>query len=210
MAIRKSKKCANCGEKLKDSYSFCPNCGMPTGNQQKNYGILGKREIKGQTPMQPEIFSGIGSGIFNKMLGSAMKMLEKEMQKEMSQSPLNNSRVKVMINGKEINPQNKDEKGSKKFLPIEFSKENLNKWTKLEKTEPISNLKRVDDKIEYEIEVPGVESIKDVSIVKLENSLEVKALAKKTAYVKTVPINLPLKKYSLLKGKLILELDASL
>ena len=204
------KRCENCNEKLKSSYSYCPNCGMPTKNNEKNYGLLGKRELKSQTPLAPEIFSGIGSGVLNKMLGNAMKMLEKEMKKGVNPNPLPNSKVKIMINGKELNLDERPKKENLKILPIEFSKENLNKWSKLEKKEPPSKLKRLDDKIEYEIEVPGVDSIKDVSIVKLENSIEVKALSKKTAYIKTIPIDLPLKKYSLLKGKLTLELDASM
>jgi hypothetical protein len=58
--------------------------------------------------------------------------------------------------------------------------------------------------------MPGVETIKDISIIKLEKSLEITAISKENAYVKIIPIDMPLKKFTLLKGKLTLELDASM
>ena len=150
--------------------------------------------------------------MINKMVSSTFKMLEKEFQMGMpSNQKFPQARVKLMVNGKEIAPEitklnRKDP--NVKFLPIEFSEDNLQKWKKVKKKEPKSKLKRVEDKIEYEVEIPGVKSIKDISIVKLENSLEIKAVGDKTGYLKRIPINLPLKKYSLVKGILTLELDA--
>ena len=64
------------------------------------------------------------------------------------------------------------------------------------------------DKIQYEIEIKDVNSIKDISIIKLESSIEIKAIGEKNAYLKNIPINLPLKKYTLLNGILTLEIDA--
>ncbi len=64
------------------------------------------------------------------------------------------------------------------------------------------------DKVIYEIEMPEVKSMKDISIVKLENSIEIKAVSKKKAYIKLIPINMPITNYQLEKGKLILELEA--
>ena len=42
--------------------------------------------------------------------------------------------------------------------------------------------------------------------MKLENSIEIKALAKNKAYVKRIPINLPIINYDFSKEKLVLEL----
>jgi HSP20 family molecular chaperone IbpA/RNA polymerase subunit RPABC4/transcription elongation factor Spt4 len=207
----KKNKCKNCNRKIKNSYSFCPNCGFPIKEQKNKYGMLGKKDDE-QDKINPKIFGGIGGGMMNKMLGNALKMLEKEMTKEMGDmNNLSNGKIRLMINGKEITPKkNKDEPKQKntKFLPIDFSKDNLKKWKRLSKEEPKSNLKRVGDKINYEIEVPEVRSIQDVSIIKLENSLEVRAVGENKAYVKRIPIDLPLKKYSLLKGLLTLEMNA--
>ncbi len=207
----KKKKCKNCKERIKNSYSFCPNCGFPIKEQKNKYGMLGKKDNK-QENLNPKVFGGIGGGIMNKMLGNAIKMLEKEMAKEMGDNNnLSNGKIKLMINGKEITPKknkNDFDKKNTKFLPIDFSKDNLKKWKELSKEEPKSNIKRVDNKINYEIEIPEVRSIQDVSIIKLENSLEVRAVGEKKAYIKKIPIDLPLKKYSLLKGLLTLEMDA--
>ncbi len=205
----KKKKCNVCKKKIKGSYSFCPNCGSQIGNYEERWGILGKNDLESE---KPGILEGLGNKIINKMVSSTFKMLEKELKKGFS-NPKNvpKTRMKLMINGKEIIPQggkNYQTDSNTKFLPIEFSNENLKRWKNMKKREPKSKLKRIEDKIEYEVEVPGVNSIKDISIIKLENSLEIKAVGKKTGYIKRIPINLPLKKYSLVKGILTLELDA--
>ncbi len=206
----KKNKCQNCNKKIKNSYNFCPYCGFQTKESKEKYGLLGKNDLQPKQ-ITPKIFTGIGGGMMNKMIGSAIKMLEKEMGKEMGNlNNLQNGKIKLMINGKEIKPQQKSTKTklNTKFLPIDFSNENLKKWKLLSKKEPESKLKRIENKINYEIKIPEVKSIKDISIIKLENSMEVRAVGEKTAYLKRIPINLPLKKYSLLKGILTLEMDA--
>ncbi len=206
------KKCKNCQEQIKNSYNFCPNCGIQLKEPSKDWGMLGKTDAKNtQIPPENNIFKAAMPGnLINKMLGSALKMLEKEMQKELGQNSMPKAKVKLMINGKEINPQNQtNQKNKAKVLPIEFTKQNLEKWVKLKKQEPKTNLKRIGDTIQYEIYVPGVSSIKDISILKLEQSLELKAIGNKYAYQKIIQINLPLKRITLLNEKITLELDAS-
>ena len=63
-------------------------------------------------------------------------------------------------------------------------------------------------KVIYEIEIPNIKSTEDVSIIRLENSIEIKIIANKTAYFKVIPVNLNLMGYEILKEKLILELDS--
>ncbi len=41
--------------------------------------------------------------------------------------------------------------------------------------------------------------------MKLENSIEIKAITKDKAYFKIIPLNLPIINYNILKEKLILE-----
>jgi len=202
------KICPNCRKKMKGSPNFCPNCGFPIKNVENEWGILGKEDSVEQEI--PKIFSGIGNGMMNRLIGSAMKILEKEMKKDMRTMP--KTKIKLMINGREMNPNlvgvSNEKDSSIKILPVDFSKENLDRWRKLKKLNPKSKIKRVENKIKYELEVPEVKSIKDVSIVKLENSLEIRAVGKKEAYFKIIPINLPLRKYSLVEGLLTLEMDA--
>ena len=203
------RKCSRCNKKIKSSHSFCSSCGFQL-KQSSDFGMLGQNDFIDNN--LSNMFSGIGGGMMNKMLGGAMKMLEKEMSKEMKKNFRQEQpkpRMRLMINGKEITPGVSKENKPTKNLPINFSEESLERYKKLPKKEPISNMKRFENKIEYELNVPGVESIRDISIINLENSLEVKAVAKKQAYFKTVPFNLPLRKFSLLKGILTLEMDAS-
>lgn len=210
------KTCNNCSEKLKSSYNFCPECGSKTNLESTKWGMLGKNDESKAEPQIPKAMGGLTGGLINKMLGNTMKMLEKELQKEMGQNQTPpNTKFKLMINGKELSPQvNLSQQGNSKenvkILPIEFSKDNLKKWSKLEKESPKTNLKRVGDEVRYEIDIDGVNSIKDISIMKLENGIEVKAISKDKAYLKTISIDLPLKKYSLFEGKLTLNLDAGM
>ncbi|NCN51579.1 zinc ribbon domain-containing protein [archaeon] len=205
------KKCKVCKETVKRKQNFCPNCGSQLKNYNETWGLLGRDDSINK---KPGIIEGFGDKIINKMISSTFKMLEKEIQKGFKGNQKTpQTKMKLMINGKEILPQEAQKNAQKKdpnlkFLPIEFSDENLKKWKKVKKKEPKSKLKRVEDKIEYEVEIPGVKSIKDISIIKLENSLEIKAVSDKAGYLKRIPIDLPLKKYSLVKGILTLELDA--
>jgi HSP20 family molecular chaperone IbpA len=150
-----------------------------------------------------------------------MKMLEKEMNKEFeknlsqfpkkNQNPNSNTRIRLMINGKDITPLiNSSEKKSNspiKTLPVNFSEENLKKFKQLKKKEPKTQIRRIGDKITYELDIPGVKSINDISITNLEEGIEIKAIAKDKAYQKNISINLPLTKYILSNGKLSLEMD---
>lgn len=88
-----------------------------------------------------------------------------------------------------------------------FSSSEQEKIAKLPRREPETRVRRLTDKIIYEISLPGVHSLKNVSVNKLENSIEIKAITKDTAYFKLIPVGLPLKEYSLKDEKLILELS---
>ena len=207
------KKCNKCKSKIDNDFDFCPYCGNSSNNNQ-DWGMLGKNDFaQNQNPFEIQ-----GFGILNKMLGSAMKMLEKEMQKEMK-SPQNQNTPKtnfeLYINGKKINPKNiqvtrkpvRQIQNQPTRHQKEFSEENLKKISKLPRKEPTTNVKRFADKLIYEIKVPGVKSIEDVSIVQLENSIEVKAISKTKVYSKLIPLSLPIINHKLEKNILVLELE---
>ena len=208
----KKKNCKRCGKKIKDSFEFCPSCGFHTN--PKDWGMLGKDDFI-ENEKEDFLFGGLNGSFLNKMLGSTLKMLEKELNKEFDkQKPeprfATKPQIRLMINGKEITPRIQStvaQKSPIKTLPINFSNENLKKFQRLEKKEPKTQVRRVGDKVTYELEIPGVESINDISIIKLESGIEVKAIGKNKAYLKNISIPLPLTKYLLSKGRLILELD---
>ena len=209
------KSCKKCRKKINSKYEFCPYCGHSSGeNLEEDWGMLGKNDyINESKQFSNSIFGGISGGMITKMLGGVMKMLEKEMQKEIKNTTRPKTNLRLMINGKEIKLNNLQNKSTNKKrqeikeIPSKnLPQENLKKFSTLPKQEPLTNIRRLGDKVVYEINIPGVKSIKDISIIKLENSIEIKALTKDKAYSKIIPINLPITNYNLSEGKLILEL----
>lgn len=225
------KTCQRCGKKTSKGNSFCPSCGFALGkiNNQQDFGMLGKNDSFNElNPFANSPFQGISGSFMNKMISNTMKMLEKEMEKEMrsnSKNPnINNNpnnlprtKIRLMINGKEVKLNEGIEKeSSKKDKPKQthfkfknFSEEQIKKFSKLHKKQPKTELKRIADKIIYEIEIPGVESVEDVSITNLESSIELKALGKEKAYSKSIPINLPIVGYDFSEGLLVLEFQGN-
>jgi hypothetical protein len=165
-----------------------------------------------------------------KMFGNVFKMLEKEMRQlnedESKINKIQNSGIpmrtnfQLFINGKRVNlPEfqshiqgnNANQEHSKKNTP-ELSKipeETLKKSSKLPRKEAKSKVQRFKDKVIYELETPGLNKIQNVLVNKLEDSIEIKVYTDKAVYIKTLPIKMPLAKYSIIpEEKLILEFRA--
>lgn len=209
----KKRKCKNCDRKINNSYEFCPHCGNSFNDHIEDWGMLGKTDTVNEfEQFSNSLFGGIGGKIIGGMLGKTLKMLEQEIQKEMkTQNTLPRTNFELIINGKRINPKDMKlsqprqvVKEQKKVLP-NISNDSLKKISTLPKKEPLTNIRRFADRVIYEINMPGVNSINDVSIISLESSIEIKAFADKTAYFKIIPINLPIINYKFLDEKLVLE-----
>ncbi|MEK6760666.1 MAG: hypothetical protein AABX93_01960 [Nanoarchaeota archaeon] len=204
------KDCIRCGEKTGNKHNFCPNCGVPfneKNSKKSDLGMLGDSDEQ-EMEIANSLFGGFGGKMMGKMLESAMKMLEKEMQKEMKKSkPKTN--LQLFVNGKKVDLGNyaQDNKMEEEEISVEkLPNSDLKGFSDLKKKEPSTNIRRLSNKVVYEVDMPGIDSEKDLSIVKLENSIEIKAMSKNKAYRKIIPIGLPIKNYNLSKGKLVLEL----
>jgi HSP20 family molecular chaperone IbpA len=223
----KKNKCCKCGSEIEKNFDFCPFCGNSLReNYKENWGMLGRNDfLEEPDSFQNTFFEGFCGRTLGKMLNSTFKMLEKEIKKSFEEQPIKNTRTnfELFINGKRINPKNikigqfpqsaqLDKQTSQKKHPLRiqqtFTRGKSKKFSKLAKTEPETNVRRLSDKIIYEINLPGVESFKDISISILEQGIEIKAISKEKAYEKKISINLPLIKKNFEKGKLFLELDA--
>ena len=204
------KQCEKCGKSANNKYDFCPYCGNPL-DENNSWGMLGKNDLNTDNPFNS---MGLGGGFLNKMLGNAMKMMEKEMQKEI-QNTKPKTNLQLYINGKKVNLGHgnikivkKEKKQPKTLMPTNvFSKENQKRFANLPKEEPKTNVRRLSDRIIFDINMPEVKSMKDISITKLESSIEIKAIAKDKAYYKIIQVGLSLIDYYLDQGKLILELE---
>ena len=226
------KKCPNCGEKIGGDYNFCPYCRAPLAKEkedEREWGMLGKNDfIPG---MGDEIKLPFGFNmLFNTLLKSLngqfntdgpagvqgkkgdKKSLVKKGGISISISTSGNKPPEIKVRSFGNAPQLKEQEPAEKDIPEEkgpkLPRINLNKFSGLPKEEPETNIRRLANKVIYEIKLPGVKSVKDVSIAQLENSIEIKALGKGKVFSKMIPINLPIKNYNLSKGKLTLELDA--
>ena len=216
----KKKKCNKCGKKIEEKYDFCPYCGNRFNSEnEEDWGMLGKNDLVNPTN---EIKLPLG---FNILFNSLMKNLSKELNNEIKKNSFENQENsrKITKDGVSIsistfgngppkirvtnmgNKKSNSGKTEKKFDSIIFTKEQAKKFSSLPKEEPKTNVRRLSSKVVYELEIPGAES-ENVSIIKLENSIEIKAISKNKSYKKLIPINLPIVNYEIKEGKLILEL----
>jgi len=231
------KKCKRCGKKIDNEFSFCPGCGSPSKDESENeedWGMLGKEDFFKDFPERAEIQMPFG---FNNLFNSLIKNLDqqfREIDKEfgkaeiprekqrippgirkggisisISTAPGRQPEIRVHSSGN-IPEFRREEEQIKKIVQEkpDLSMQKLEKFSKLPQKEPSTNIRRLSNKIIYEIDIPGVKSLKDISIIKLENSIEIKAVAKDKAYFKLIPINLPILNKKLSQEKLVLELGA--
>ena len=211
------QKCPKCNEKISKKYDFCPFCGLSLKKEKEkeDYGMLGANDdIEGE---MNNMFNSFGGGMLNKMLSGAMKMLEKEMQKEMKniekkEIKVPNSNFQLYINGKKVNLNEdfqekkgfKKEKINQKELPTP-SEKIIKNSIKLPREEAKSKLTRISNKVIYEIEAPGIKNMESILIRKLEDSVEIRIFTKNKVLNKNLTVKLPLIKYYLEKERLYLE-----
>ena len=210
------KKCPNCDRKIENSHKFCPFCGYDiSGRDNEDFGFLGRDDLDNNFE---SMFNNLGGLPLNKIFQSAMKMMEKtirETQKQEVNPPkesFNNSMdIQFFVNGKKVFPETRVRQQIQnpiKKIENEISPNKIERISKLPRKEPKTKMKRLGEKLIYELAVPGVEDINDILINQLENSIEVKAISKTKVYSKNLNVNLPILKYSLNKGNLTLELQA--
>jgi hypothetical protein len=218
------KKCKRCGKKVGNKDSFCPNCGFALKDLETNeeWGMLGKNDMFSPEMAMPGFNTLLNSVM--KEFGSQFSTIEKELRNNMennskpakrgisisiSTSGNNPPKIKINnLNGEPIQQMNKDTSPKKieKILSV-LSEEKAKEFLNLPQEEPLTKVRRLSSKVIYEIELPEVKSLKNVSIMQLEKSIEIKAVSKKKAYKKIIPIDFPIQKYKLSKEKLILELS---
>lgn len=219
----KKKICQKCGEKINNKYEFCPYCGNSFNEnlKEENLGMLGKNDFSSINGIKLPMGLNMIFNSLIKNLNRQFKDIDKEIKEpktikkgfkqggiSINISTSGGRPPEIKVNSFGNNPKfNQPIKKQIKEKPLNnLSYEKLKKISELPKQEPATNIRRLSDKVIYEIQMPEVKSVKDISIIKLENSIEIKALTKDKAYSKLIPINLPITDYNLSEGKLILEL----
>ncbi len=210
MGMFSKPKCKRCNEKISKNYSFCPHCGFSQ-----------KEEAPDQF-FEPIFKLGFP---FNKIFKDLEKQIERqfhEIDSKLGEDAGNNPfshGISINIdtsNGQPTirisNPndkrksaaENKTAKNEKSVIQS-MDEGKAEEFSKLPKEEPLTKVRRFNNKLVYEITLPGVEK-ENMSIVKLENSIEVKAFSKDKAFFKLIPLSLPIMSSELKEGMLNLEL----
>ncbi len=221
------KRCKKCGKLIDSRFRYCPYCGAkliePDGLldridelMQPSFGSFGFDDFA--TAMMKN-FSTVFSGLLEE-IERQFREIDKQLANEKQTKP-KVSGISISIStstGKKPKIEvRRIGKGKVSEVPIKVKVEPIKKTAKLDektikkiaklpKKEAKSSVKRLSDRIVYEIDMPGVQSEKDVFITKLHNSIEIKAVAKDKVYFKLIPLALPIINYRLENEKLILEL----
>ncbi|MEK6855471.1 MAG: hypothetical protein AABX73_04580 [Nanoarchaeota archaeon] len=215
----KNLKCEACGSKIEKKYSFCPHCGnnfIDFEKEQEEFGVLGRNDfIKSEEKIASSSF-GITDKLVGSIFNSLMRNLDKQLQnhfKDMERD-IEKAEIKTFPNGiriKIVGPmtlsqeQDQNSKKSSAIHKKSINENQLQKIISLPKEKAKTSVKRLGNKIIYELEMPGVLSPHDVFLSKLESGYEVKAIGNKKVYVNNIPINLPIKKCSIQDSKLFVE-----
>jgi HSP20 family molecular chaperone IbpA len=208
----KKRTCGKCRKKISGNYKFCPHCGSTDDNfDDTEWGMLGTNDLIPQDNFQlPPGFNMIFNSLM-KNLGKQLSDVGNESQKSFNKGDKKRGMSISISTSGEGPPKIKlnslrDKKKQIQKMPNQFSKESSKKFSALPKKEPKTNIRRLSDKVVYEIEIPDVKSLRDISIIKLESSIEIKAIGKKVAYFKRIPLNFPIINYIFSDEKLTLEL----
>lgn len=207
----KEIKCFNCHKSSSEKYSFCPYCGnsmIDKIKEEEQYGLLGREDtMQGANPLGD-------AGMLGPLISSVMKGLMKSMAEEM-QNVNSNTKVQNLpkgINGIKITfgpPQKIHNKSPKEQSKKEITEEQIDKMSKLPRAKAKTNIRRFHDKVVYELNAPGIASVDDVFVSKLETGYEIKAIGKSKVYVNSLPIDLPLKKYSIDEKNITFEFSTN-
>ncbi|MEK6915038.1 MAG: hypothetical protein AABW89_00660 [Nanoarchaeota archaeon] len=205
-----SKKCQRCEGKLKEEYSFCPYCRLDLRNPEadiQDFGMLGKNDSIFGAPMIGGGSMGISDSVFNSIFNGVMKMMESQMR-NLNPDGLDfgdaRPEVRQLPNGIQIKigPKKQPKEDSKIRVINDDQKARM---AKLPRSRAKTEVRRLSDKVVYELMTPGVEDVNDIFVSKVESGYEVKALGRKKIYFNSLQVNLPLKRYSVKDGRLALE-----
>lgn len=199
----KITKCSSCNSKITEEFSYCPYCGHSLlDNQEKlaKHGLLGNHDGFDQAF---EKDFGFMDKMFSSLIQNVVKNLDKQIVKDLENANITNTPngIRIQIG----QPPKKKHTNHPKVVKRELTEEQMDRIASLPRKQAETQIKRLGNKVVYELATPGVADTEDVFVSKLESGYEVKALGEKKMYVNTLPINLPIKSVMLEKNKIIVE-----
>lgn len=209
------EKCHNCRKKVKKNFEFCPFCGANL-RKKEDYGFLGKEDFFGHDLDLPFGFNMLMKPLI-KELNKQLVDLDKELKVENKniKKPVQSFSMHISLPGQKPIKitsgnmgHNLNDLQQKKEIKLPKIDEKVLKNVKgLVKKEPKTNIRRLSDRVIYEVELPNVVSIESININKLEEGYEIKAVSKECQFVKELRINFPLLGYSFENELLVLEMS---
>lgn len=196
-------RCNHCGKKTRSSFLFCPHCGSKKKDQdelEREFGLLGFEGIK-----LPFGFNMLFQNLVREM-DKQFQKIDKEMAEETKKVPLKEG-ISINITSVGNRPVIEVNKfgGSQEIKKIKITEEMAKKLSTLPKKEAETSVRRLSNRLVYEIDLPGVRDLNDIIISRLESSIEIKALAQDVIFFKLLPLNLPVSGYGFKDGKLVME-----
>ena len=209
MFFDKKTKCKLCGSKMKEEFSYCPYCGhhlLSKEEEMREFGMLGKNDST-REPIEDQFPNlGLTDKLINSLMSNLLKNINNQ-AKEVSNDE--NTEVTQFPNGIRIkintSPMRKVKKVEQKQPQRKISEEQLKKLSEFPREIAKSKVRRLSDKVVYELSASGVESPNDIFFSKLESGYEIKAIGKKKIYVNSLPVELPLRGFAIDKDKILVE-----
>jgi len=206
---KKMQECPECGGKVENKFSYCPYCGASLIDEEDElaeFGMLGRNDISDENFLRNNM-SGINMGVLDKVFTSLMNNLMESMGQQFPDAAEIKSypggiRIKM---GTSVKRKPEEQKTLKKTLTAEQEK----KISEFPRVKANTSVKRLGNKIIYELNTPEVASQNDIFVAKIESGYEIKAIADKKIYTNTIPVNLPLTSLKLKDGKILLEFSLS-
>jgi len=198
--------CPKCKSEITEKYSFCPYCGLHLVNPEKElreFGMLGRSDIADDEIVRHALNSNMS--VTDRLLGSLMNSLLKNI--DMQFREVETTEVKNTPNGVRIRVgiPAQQRKREQKVVNRALTEQQLTRMSSLPRTEAKTNVRRLADKVVYDLATQGIESPDDVFVSKTESGYEIKAIAKSKVYVNSVQVNLPLRGFSLHEKGLTVE-----
>jgi hypothetical protein len=218
MFFKKKKKkeataCPKCKSEINVQYSYCPYCGLHLVNPEKElkeFGMLGKNDIADAEMIRHAFATnlGIADKLIGTLVNSLFRNLDVQVREIRETQNLEATEIKNTPTGVKIRigmPVQQRRRPASSRDARTMSDAQLARLAELPRTEAKTNIRRLGDKVVYDLAAQGVASVDDVFVSKTESGYEIKAIAKNKVYVNNVPVNLPLRGFSIHEKGLTVE-----
>ncbi|MCH7850548.1 MAG: hypothetical protein IH845_02795 [Nanoarchaeota archaeon] len=198
------KKCNSCDKRVSSKFDFCPHCGDPFNGSRnsEDFGMFGSEKV-GNSVEDIKLPFGM-----EKMVNSLVKQLEKQMgQMDFTDGNMPRGfKIHVSTGGPPNHQQIVTQNPKANPVINELSAKESDRRNKLPRVEIDSRMRRLSDRIIYEMETPGVRSKGDVVLGELATGLEIRAYSSDKCYVKFIPLKVEVIGYYLKNETLFVEL----